>query len=385
MKSILHPTAQRKVGALALALLLAPQLCACSDLPPERRELEQMQIIQTVGVDYAPGGVRLSLAAAAGADGQGPSPGLTGTGGNYTAALDRIRESSVEEELFLGHVQSLLVGQEAAEHGLDDLLGTVCRSADLRLDMPLYVVRGGSAEALMLGAGSGSRGITEILQAADSRSERRQADRSGTVAALMRSLSRSGGALVRALRYEKAAEDGGKTAVDAGLAVLAGGALAAWIEPEDALGVELLRGGSAARELSVLDLGGLPATLALQRGESRILPVWNEDGSLRGLDVLAQVRAAVLETAADSGEELEHYDDYLTAQLESAVSERIGRILRLERQLRLDFLELGERVSLASPERWHALDAPLGELLDSLEISITVRGELLHSYDSTMK
>lgn len=50
----------------------------------------------------------------------------------------------------------------------------------------------------------------------------------------------------------------------------------------------------------------------------------------------------------------------------------------------MDFLALDERVSLSSPERWQALDAPLGELLGSLEISITVRGELLHSYDSTM-
>ena len=280
---------------------------------------------------------------------------------------------------------AILVGQEEAEHGLGELLGNVCRSADLRLDMPLYIVRGGSAEDMVLGAGSGERGITEILRAADSRSERREAEPNGSAAALLRSLSRRGGALARALRYEKAAEDGGMTAVDAGLGVLADGVLAAWIEPEDALGVELLRGGTAGRELSVLDLGGLPAALALQRGESRVIPVWNEDGSLRGLDVLAQVRAAVLETAGDGGEDPDHYEDYLTAQLESAVSERIGRILRLARQLKLDFLGLEERVSLASPERWRALDAPLGELLDSLEISITVRGELLHSYDSTME
>ena len=384
MKHVIHPHTGRSVRALAMALLLAPQLAACSGLLPERRAIEQLQIIQTVGADYAPGGVRLSLAAAAGQDGQGPSAGLTGTGRNLTAALERIRESSVEEELFLGHVQTLLVGQEAAEHGLDDLLGAVCRSADLRLDMPLYIVRGGSAEELVLGAGSGSRGITEILRAVGSRSERRLGERGSSAAALLRSLSRRGGALAQALRYENAAEDGGKTAVDAGLAVLADGVLSAWIEPEDVLGVELLRGGTAGRELSVLDLGGLPVTLSLQRGESRILPVWNEDGSLRGLDVLAQVRAAVLETAGEGGEGPDQDEDYLTAQLESAVSERIGRILRLERQLKLDFLALEERVSLASPERWRALDAPLGELLDSLEISITVRGDLLHSFDSTI-
>ena len=75
MRRLTH-TARRRI--CALALLLTPTLCACSDLRQERRELEQMQIIQTVGVDYAPGGVRLSLAAAAGPEGQGTAPALTG-------------------------------------------------------------------------------------------------------------------------------------------------------------------------------------------------------------------------------------------------------------------------------------------------------------------
>ena len=74
MRRLTH-TARRRICALAL-LLLTPTLCACSDLRQERRELEQMQIIQTVGVDYAPGGVRLSLAAAAGPEGQGTAPAL---------------------------------------------------------------------------------------------------------------------------------------------------------------------------------------------------------------------------------------------------------------------------------------------------------------------
>jgi putative protease len=54
----------------------------------------------------------------------------------------------------------------------------------------------------------------------------------------------------------------------------------------------------------------------------------------------------------------------------------------LERQLSLDFLGLEEPLRLASPERWQQLTEPLGELLPGLEISITVRGEIAHSYDA---
>ncbi len=37
--------------ALALLLLLLPQLCGCASLTGQRREVEQLRIIQTVGVD----------------------------------------------------------------------------------------------------------------------------------------------------------------------------------------------------------------------------------------------------------------------------------------------------------------------------------------------
>ena len=362
-------------------LLLLPLLTGCAQLLPEHREVEQLQIIQTAGVDYAPGGVSLSLAAAADPS-KGPGPTLTGAGRTLSAALENIRESSSEEELFTGHTRTLLVGQEAAEHGLEDLLAAVCRSPELRLDMPLYVVRGAAARELMEGASGSEAGITEILEAAGALQERRQGSRSSTAGDVQRSLLRSGAALVTALGYGDAAASETKTALPAGYAVLRDGRLAAWIEPDDSLGAELLRGGTGSRELSVLDLGGLPVSLELQRGTSRVLPVWNEDGSLRGLDILAEVQAAVLETAADSADGLERYDDYLTGQLEAAVSERLRRILQLARQLKADVTDLGGRIEQADPRRWQALGQPLGELLPGLEISITVRGALTHSFDA---
>ena len=370
-----------RISVLFLLLLILP-LCGCATLRAQRREVEQLRIIQTVGVDYAPGGVRLTLAAASGPEGEGPGAALSGTGRTVSAAIEQIRERSVEEELFLGHVRAILVGQEAAEHGLDDLLALICRSAELRLDIPLYIVRGGTAETLMNGVAGDRQGVTEILEAARLREERQRGEGASTADAIKRSLLRSGSALVGALAYGDAAEQGGKTAIPAGLAVLRDGALHAWIEPEDALGAELLCGETGSRELSVLDLGGLPVSLEVQRGESAVMPVWNEDGSLRGLDLTATVRAAVLETAADSADGLARYDDHLTGQLEAAVSEKLGRVLQLARQEELDLAGLGRRLELSEPRRWRAEERRMGALLPTLEISIAVRGELTHSFDA---
>ena len=366
---------------LISSIFLLVLLCGCG-VSAQRREVEQLRIIQTMGVDYEKGSVCLTLAAAAGSEEKGCGARLSGTGHTLSAALEQIRESSVEEELFMGHIRAILIGQEAAEHGVDDLLSVICRSSDLRLDIPLYLVRGGTAAELMQGASSDTRGITEILQSAQLRSERQRSEKGSTADAVQRALIRSGGALVTALRFGDAAEQGDKTAVPAGFGVLKNGALCAWVEPEDALGAELLCGQTGCRELSLLDLGGLPVSLELQRGESEVRPVWSSDGSLRGLDVTARVQAAVLETAADSADGLARYDDYLTGQLEAAVSEKLGRILQLARQESLDLANLSVRLERNDPQRFRTLEEDLGALLPGLEISLTVQGELTHSFDA---
>ena len=56
------------------------------------REVEQLQVIQTMGLDAQAGGVTLSLAAA-GEDGEGVSR-MEADGVSITAAMDRIRSYS---------------------------------------------------------------------------------------------------------------------------------------------------------------------------------------------------------------------------------------------------------------------------------------------------
>ena len=115
------------------------------------REVEQLQVIQTMGLDSQTGGVTLSLAAA-GEDGGGVSR-MEADGVSITAAMDRIRSYSYEEELFCPHIGRLLLGEKLAEQGVESTLAYLSRSPELRLDMPLFVVKGGTAaETVMASA-----------------------------------------------------------------------------------------------------------------------------------------------------------------------------------------------------------------------------------------
>ncbi len=364
----------KKTALLILCLL--PLLSGCGQLRAQSREVEQLRLAETLGLDPAPEGLILSLAAPG--DGEA-SLFVSASGPSVDMAMETLRERSAEQELFCGHLQHILLGEAFAEQGLDALLAAVCRSPDLRVDMPVYLVLDAAARDAMEQAGDGETGVCDLLNGLSVRGG------AGLSSAgrILRDLDRQGSALIRALKQEDSpeAESEAKVLVPWGFGVLVGDRLRARLSPEDALAVELLTGELQPCPLLLRDDRGNRVTLELQEGETELLPIWDESGELAGLELRVRVKAAVLEIqgfprAADS-----RTLDALNARLEEELSRRIGRVLELSRDLRADFLGLGRRLELDAPFRCRGLSRDLGELLPGLSLRITVQGELRHSHD----
>jgi hypothetical protein len=340
-------------------------------------------------VDGAGAGLRLTLATAAGDRGDDDAVCLSAEGPNLSAALARAESRSTEETLFCGHIRQMLVGEEAP---LESLLTAVCRSADLRLDTPLYLLRGTRVETLMSKTGSGSRGITEVLDAVRGELDYRSRSRDFTVGRILQDLRRQGCALLCVLesaegseRPESAVSQRGeeaqrvRTAALAGFAVVRDGEVLSWLGTEELLGIGLLRNSFGVQELSLTDRNGETVVLELRQGSSRVRPVWGEDGSLQGLDITVRLTASLLE--ADRTPLTEPYIDNLTSRLESAVAEQIRALLMRSKGLQADFLGLGPRVEEAAPLAFRRLEAPFETLLPKLEVSLAVQSRIQHEYD----
>ena len=275
---------------------------------------------------------------------------------------------------------------------IDPLLRQIARSSDLRLDMPLYLLRGGSAEELMNSSGSGTRSIGEILDALQAELDRHCDSQLFTARQILRDEQRQGSALLCALSASDAAEnensavderavetEKARTAVLSGFAVLRDGEICAWLDREELLGISLLRGCFRSREIRLEDMNGHGAILEISEGRSRLKPVWNEDGGLSGLDIRVTVGASLLES--EQKEISDPYVNDLTAKLEAAVSEELRGLLTRSKSLRADFLGLGPQVEEASPLAFRQLETAFPALLPKLEISLSVQGALLHSND----
>ena len=410
-------------------------LSGCGGIHSNYREIQQLMVVQTMGLDREEGSIRVSMAAAAEASGSGPRR-MSAAGGTVSTAIRRAYELSYEEEIFFSHVNHILVGEAAAQEDMDSFLDYLCQSPELRIDTPLYIVREGTAEQAVMEVGDGSRGISEVMQAVREVFATASNSRVFTVADTISSLERYGSALVCAIRCEPGSEstppqsgssgeteesaqgeeqgqsgenmqqgqseeearqaqetgEGGSqqsqkeadTPLMAGMAgygVIRDGKLCKYLEPELSVAVGLMTGGVPISFIAVEDMDGRPCSLEVYDGSAQLNPVWAGPGELKGLELQVEVTASVMESGPSQSSGTEEYINYLTGQLESAVSEQLSSLLQSSMQLKADFLGLAGKVERSSPENFRLMEQDFTEVLPSLELQISVSGRLSHTND----
>lgn len=407
----------KKLLSVLLILSFLPSFSGCGSIYTNYREIEQLLVIQTMGLDYIPGGVRISLASAAGSGPESEPVCLSSAGVSITAAMERAQNYSNEDDLFFAHINTVILGEEAARQGIDNYLSFICRSPHIRIDMPLFIVKDTTAEELMSSAGRNQNRISEIMNTLYDNLERQGENCIFGANEVIRNFERYGSSLICAIEYADAAEipsasensgtaengaknqqagnqragsssggesgqkSGGKTAAINGYGVLKAGRLLSYIDAEGAVGVGFLLNRVGVDEIIVEDQAGSKVTLEISQGGSQIRPLWAEDGSLHGLDVSAEVSASVADMEKSGNLDSPEYSDYITSRLEAAVSSRISAVLRLSQKLSADFLGLAGRIETQAPEKFRAMAESFEQCLPDLELRISVSGELSHSND----
>ncbi len=373
----------KRASLLLIYIIVGLCLGGCG-LREQAREADGLLVVQTMGLDPDRRGVLLSLASAGGAAPDSPPVRLQSAGSSITAALEQIRAGANEEDLFCAHIGHLLIGEAAARQGIRPALDYVCRSGDLRLSVPLYILRDKSAQEAVLGVGDDSFGVCDALDSVDADLRSRGDGRCLSVADVLRDLERTGSALVCAVSLQPSAEEDQsagaaerpETVVADGYAVLKDGALCGFLDREQAVGVGFLTGNTGLCELTVTDQAGLPVTLTLTGGSAALEPRWDDGGQLAALCVHVEAEALLAEGAAGDTEY-----DYLEMMLERALSERVRQVLQLSKQWEADFLGLEGRLERLSPRKMQALNPDFAARWPSLPLTVSVSARLTGTGD----
>ena len=396
----------KKAICVILALASVFTLTGCTSVYSNFKEIEQLLVIQDMGLDKQGGGVLLSLCSASDESTGDVPKRLYGTGDSITTALEHIYNYSFEDIIFCSHISHVLIGEKAAESGIDDYLSYICRSPIMRLDIPLFVVKGSTAQDAVLKVGDGSRGIVEIMDSVEISVGRLGNSSLYTAAETVRNLDRCGSSLICAVELAEplesdsgaqsgdspsssedegsAAQDEGSsklTAVVYGYAVIRDGKLCKFLDRDEAIAVGFLTNKVGLTNVTVRDRHGSLVVLEIDSGGSEVTPVWSGTGELTGLNIAVDVRASIVEVSGSSDTRSAEYTDHITAQLEALISDYVSRVMLTSRELRSDFLCLAQTVECDDPSAFRMLPQSFPDLLPSLELQISVSGQLTHTSD----
>ena len=360
----------RRAGVLLLAGLLMLSSSGCrryAGMLPYAREIEDMQLMQTLGVD-GDGEQGVAVTASSGQwDGQAAQV-VSGEAGTISAAVLSMQAEG-SSYLYFGHVGQLLLGEELAGRWAGECLDYVLRDVETRLDTALYLVQGGTArQAIEAAAQDGSAAGRLEAMAQDAGLLAWSMPR--TVNEVLSDLTEQGASFAPAIQA-----DSSLTAV--GYGILKDGKLVGWAEGEAALGINLLQSRMDADVVELPLPDGGTAALRVVGARTSVRPVC-ENGTLTGLRVECRVDANLAEGQANLEERSLHAA--LEKALEERESQRIRAALELAWQLDADYLGLLRTAALVRP--WLKDQLTGRDTLDGLSWEVSVTADLQRSYEA---
>lgn len=358
------------IYASTLALLLT----GCDgQLFSSRRDMERLRPVQVVGFDGDSGAVRVSVSAGRGAETDPPLV-MQAESSGIEAAVSRLQDYSPEDELTYAHARYLLLGGETTGERVLTLLDWVERSPAMRMDTPLFIVKGSAAE-LVTGGGEGSSDITDRLASLE-REEASRGQHIYTLREVAAGLLERDGALclaVQALPSEGTIypeTERSDAVAPAGYAVLRGGAVAAYLTQSETYGAALLTTGLAG---SRVDVAG--NTLELISGRADASVDWDPDGTPAGISIECVLSAGLLERGTDGEPDPAVTEALLAGQARAWLVEAVQR----SQALGCDFLSLRDAAAASAPGR--AALATWDERYSILPVTVSVEARLVRSYD----
>ena len=349
-----------------LVLLLMLLLTGCrrySGFLPYAREIEDMELIRTLGVDGA-GETGVAITASGGTS-QEETEVVSGQAGTISAAVLELQGEG-SSYLYFGHVTQLLLGEELARRGVMPSLDYVLRDVEMRLETALYVVRNGTAgQAIEAAADDGS--ATDRLEALADDAGLTANSMPRTVKDVLAELDRQGASFLPAVLA-----DDGLTA--AGYGILKDGALVGWAEGDAALGVNLIFGKVDADVVEVQAPDGTAAVLRVVGAAASVRPIWQGD-TLAGLKIHCKVDANLAEGSAMPDQATL---DALEAALAQVEAGRMAQALELSRALDADYLGLRQSAAFAVP--WHKGVLLGSQSMKDLKLEATAEAVIQRSY-----
>lgn len=339
----------RKTYLLLTALFLSLFTgCGGRWINSDYREIDQMELIQVLGMDERDGAVTVTASTG------GPQEPvvLRSTSVSISRAMRQMQDYTSRKYIFFGHAAHLLLGEEAAEQGTEKYLEHMEHSAEMRLNTFFYVVRDGTAEEAVSTAGKAEDGVVDLLTSLEKDVQLMSESHVFTCGETAEMLAERGCCLAAAIALVRqedilAGEDPVTLAAQ-GYAILKEGKLAGYLDPDLARGANLLMGLGGEDILEIRNGTEGWAALRLIRSRVSYQPVYRA-GELTDLRIRVELECSLDELLPPADILDPETLKRLAEGAERLELDRIRRVLEKSRAMEADFCGIGGQVRARRP------------------------------------
>ena len=374
---------KKRIWLLLLALsLLSLGGCGGDLFFRDQREIDQLVLVQTLGVDRS--GKLYRVSASAGEEGEVLLQSNTVT---IRRAMEEMQEYTEQKYIFYGHTRHLLLGEIAARSSLRNCLSYVERDGEIRLDTNLFVVQGGTAEDVILQAEKAEGSVGDLLESLARDVEILGESHVYSCGEVAEALAEKGCALAAAVILTPSDQDlSGEmdTAIQGcGYAVLLDSGLCRFLDQNLSRGVNLLTGETRGDVVEAPDGTGDWFAARLTGSRADFEPMFS-NGELTGLRIRIQVRCSLDEVHSLLELSSEETIRTMEAGIAGLEQQRVEEVIRISQELGADFCGLGQNARMAASWRFDGMGTPWEEAFPTLPIDAEVTALLQRSYDGSV-
>ena len=368
---------RRLAGLLCAGLLLCALTGCAGRFLPETKDIASVELLRTLAVDAGEGErVKVTVSTGVGQGAAGKPKRLTRSAETVSAACQTIQQSGTSA-VFFGHVTDCVVGEALAKEGIGPVLDDIQRDFEMRMDTPIFLVRGVTAEELLEKTAGAELAATDQLQ--EIGRELPLEDRAWpcTVRDILVDRYDNGWSLMPVVRLRREAE--GYGVVSDGMALFHGDRLVKRLDAETGRGANLLLDQPQAGYVDVTLPGGVRANLKLTGAACRWRPRWTGK-RLAALTAEVSAEADLTELDDPDGVWEERNLRELERELARQVADQVKQALREERT-EGDFLHLERRLIVQCPGKVGEIRKNWDRWREELDLRATVNATVRQSYD----
>lgn len=363
----------RRAAALA-CLLLAFTLAGCTGdgILPRSTEMSEIELILTMGIDVTEDGeAELTLLGGQKSfegEGGGQQPEvLVSRADTFTMAAKDAGLIS-DKRVFLGNIEFILVGEEAARRGLGEITDYLIRDKDVRPGTRLCLVKGSAGE--LIAAQRDKNGLPGRLDALIKNAGERALMFGFTLADAASRQAQGGDMVMPSLLPD------GDSVTAFGCGVISKGRLLRFMDKEQTAGYVLGAGLAGGDVIELHGRDGGTAAFDITRLGVRARPVIRE-GTVRAIRFDLSFRMGLNETtgAVTGKESREYYEREAEALLEGRVRSA------LDAARGLDVFGVGDRIRAFHPYIWEKIKDDWTELYPALPVFVHADGVFERTYD----